>query len=44
MAGLAQKVIEVLQRFGHWIVPGVFMLIGVVIIIESGALTQLLGR
>jgi hypothetical protein len=26
-------VIQVVQRFGHWIVPGVFMVIGATILI-----------
>jgi cadmium resistance transport/sequestration family protein len=34
--GSHQKVIAVVQRYGHWIVPGVFMLIGAIIIAESG--------
>jgi cadmium resistance protein CadD (predicted permease) len=33
----------VLRQFGHWIVPGVFMLIGAVIVIESRVLGRLLG-
>lgn len=37
--GSHKKVIAVVSRFGHWIVPGVFMLIGAVIIIESDVLT-----
>jgi cadmium resistance protein CadD (predicted permease) len=35
------KVIAVVRRFGHWIVPAVFMLIGAVIVIESGVLGRL---
>ncbi|HEU4420932.1 MAG TPA: cadmium resistance transporter [Pilimelia sp.] len=42
--GSHEKIIEVVQRFGHWIVPGVFMVIGAVIVIESGVLTHLAGR
>jgi cadmium resistance protein CadD (predicted permease) len=38
--GSHKKAIEVVQRYGHWIVPGVFMLIGAVIFIESGVLTR----
>ncbi|SCL27593.1 cadmium resistance transporter (or sequestration) family protein [Micromonospora rhizosphaerae] len=34
--GSHRKVIEVVQRFGHWIVPAVFMVIGAVIVIEAG--------
>ncbi|MGW0431495.1 cadmium resistance transporter [Micromonospora sp. NPDC003197] len=37
--GSHKKVIEVAQRFGHWIVPSAFLLIGAVIVIESGVLT-----
>jgi cadmium resistance protein CadD (predicted permease) len=32
-------VVEIVRRFGHWIVPVVFMLIGAVIVFESGVLT-----
>jgi cadmium resistance protein CadD (predicted permease) len=42
--GSHTKVIEVVQRFGHWIVPGVFMLIGTLIVIESGVITRLVGE
>ncbi|MGX7676470.1 cadmium resistance transporter [Plantactinospora sp. DSM 117369] len=41
--GSHQKVVEVVQRFGHWIVPVVFMSIGVVIVAESGVLGRLAG-
>ncbi|MEV1287921.1 cadmium resistance transporter [Micromonospora sp. NPDC049679] len=37
--GSHKNVITVVERYGHWIVPGVFMLIGAVIILESGVLT-----
>jgi cadmium resistance protein CadD (predicted permease) len=40
--GSHRKVIAVVQRYGHWIVPGVFMLIGAVIVIESGVIGHLL--
>jgi cadmium resistance protein CadD (predicted permease) len=36
--GSHMKVIAVVQRYGHWIVPGVFMLIGGVIVIKSGVI------
>ncbi|MCW6003587.1 cadmium resistance transporter [Micromonospora sp. CPCC 205371] len=36
--GSHKKVIGVVERFGHWIVPAVFMLIGAVILIQSGSL------
>ena len=39
--GSHKKIIEVIHRFGHWIVPNVFMLIGAVIIIKSGVLGAL---
>jgi cadmium resistance transport/sequestration family protein len=39
--GSHQRIIEVVRRFGHWIVPLVFMTIGAVIVIESGALSLL---
>ena len=41
--GSHKKIIEVIQRFGHWIVPSVYMLIGAVIIIESGILGRLVN-
>jgi cadmium resistance protein CadD (predicted permease) len=36
--GSHTKVIEIVRRFGHWIVPGVFMFTGAVIVIASGVL------
>ncbi|WP_020576258.1 cadmium resistance transporter [Actinopolymorpha alba] len=39
-----KKVIEIVERFGHWMVPGVFMLIGAVIVVESGVVTRLVGQ
>ncbi len=39
--GSHTKVIAVVQRYWLWIVPGVFMLIGTVILIESGVLGRL---
>lgn len=38
--GSHRKIIDVVRRFGHWVVPGVFMLIGAVIVIESGVLNE----
>ncbi|MEV4755454.1 cadmium resistance transporter [Micromonospora sp. NPDC049559] len=35
--GSHRRVIAMVRRFGHWIVPGVFMLIGAVIVVESGS-------
>ena len=37
-----RPVIAVVERYGHWIVPAVFVLIGLVIVIESGVLGELL--
>ncbi|MER6591168.1 hypothetical protein ABT214_04790 [Micromonospora purpureochromogenes] len=42
--GSHRKVVDVVERFGHWIVPAVFMVIGAVIVIESDVLTNLAGR
>ncbi|MFI9526288.1 cadmium resistance transporter [Micromonospora rosaria] len=42
--GSHEKIIGVVQRFGHWIVPGVFMLIGAFIVLESGVLPGLGGH
>ncbi len=39
--GSHRAVIDAVRRFGHWIVPAVFMLIGAVIIVESGVLGRL---
>ncbi|MGI5171489.1 cadmium resistance transporter [Spirillospora sp. CA-253888] len=36
--GSHRKVIEIVERYGRWIVPGVFMTIGTVIVVESGVL------
>ena len=42
--GSHRTVIRVVQGFGHWIVPGVFMLIGTLILLESGVLRRLADR
>ncbi|WP_229401377.1 cadmium resistance transporter [Micromonospora okii] len=39
--GSHRRVVDVVERYGHWIVPGVFMLIGAAIVIESGVLARL---
>ncbi|MBC6463052.1 cadmium resistance transporter [Actinomadura sp. HBU206391] len=39
--GSHKKIIEIVRRYGQWIVPGVFMLIGIVIVAESGVSGQL---
>lgn len=36
--GSHRRIIGTVQRFGHWIVPGVFMLIGAVIVLGSGVI------
>ncbi|WP_424535019.1 cadmium resistance transporter [Sphaerisporangium viridialbum] len=40
--GSHKKVVELVERYGEWIVPVVFMLIGAAIILDSGVLTRLL--
>ncbi|MEV7969075.1 cadmium resistance transporter [Sphaerisporangium sp. NPDC088356] len=40
--GSHKKVVEIVERYGRWIVPVVFMLIGAVIVAESGVLGRLL--
>ncbi|OIJ95007.1 cadmium transporter [Streptomyces monashensis] len=37
-----ENVIEIIRRWGHWIVPAVFVAIGVTILLGSGALTHVL--
>ncbi len=39
-----RRVIAVIERYGHRIVPAVFMLIGAVIVIESGVIGNLAGQ
>ncbi|MFF0518983.1 cadmium resistance transporter [Actinomadura nitritigenes] len=39
--GSHKKVIEVVERYGRWLVPLVFMAIGAVIVVGSGVLTRL---
>jgi cadmium resistance transport/sequestration family protein len=39
--GSHKQVIALVQRFGHWIVPAVFIVIGVVIVTETGAFAAL---
>jgi cadmium resistance transport/sequestration family protein len=41
--GSHRAVVAVVQRYGHWIVPAVFMLIGAAIVIESGVVSRLVG-
>ncbi|MEV4637287.1 cadmium resistance transporter [Actinoplanes sp. NPDC049548] len=40
--GSHRQVIAVAERYGHWLVPLVFVAIGLVIVIESGVLGRLL--
>jgi cadmium resistance protein CadD (predicted permease) len=40
--GSHPRVIAMIRRFGHWIVPGVFILVGAVILVGSGVLARLL--
>jgi cadmium resistance protein CadD (predicted permease) len=39
--GGQKKIIEVVRRSGHWIVPVVFMVIGAVIVVKSGVISRL---
>ncbi len=39
--GSHRRVVALTERYGHWIVPGVFIVIGVVIIAESGVVGRL---
>jgi cadmium resistance protein CadD (predicted permease) len=41
--GSHRRVIDIVERYGQWIVPGVFMLIGAAIVTESGVLGRLAG-
>lgn len=41
--GSHHEVVGAMERYGHWIVPGVFILIGTVILIQSGVLGRLVG-
>ncbi|MFI0452769.1 cadmium resistance transporter [Actinomadura sp. 6N118] len=40
--GSHEKVIELVERYGPWLVPAVFMAIGALILIESGVLGKIL--
>jgi cadmium resistance transport/sequestration family protein len=42
--GSHRSVVEIVERFGHWLVPGVFLLIGGFIVIESGVVARLIGH
>ena len=39
--GSHERVISLVRRYGHWLVPLVFIVIGVVIVVESGVLGRL---
>ena len=39
--GSHQRVIAIVERSGHWIVPGVFVVVGAVIVLDSGILSRL---
>jgi cadmium resistance transport/sequestration family protein len=39
--GSHQRIINLVRRYGHWLVPLVFITIGLVILLESGVLTRL---
>jgi cadmium resistance protein CadD (predicted permease) len=39
--GSYQRVVDLVRRFGHWAVPGVFIVIGSAIVLESGVLPRL---
>jgi cadmium resistance protein CadD (predicted permease) len=41
--GSHPAVVAVMKRYGHWIVPTVFVLIGAVILIETGVIPRLAG-
>jgi cadmium resistance transport/sequestration family protein len=40
--GSHRRVVAFVERYGHWLVPAVFILIGIVIVAESGVLGRLL--
>jgi cadmium resistance protein CadD (predicted permease) len=39
--GSHRRIIELVRRWGHWLVPLVFITIGLVILLESGVLGRL---
>jgi cadmium resistance transport/sequestration family protein len=41
--GSHKKIIDVVEKYGQWIVPVVFMLIGAVIVLESGVVGRIAG-
>ncbi|WP_182907214.1 cadmium resistance transporter [Microbispora sp. H13382] len=42
--GSHKKIIELVERFGHWLVPVVFIAIGTAIVLESGAIGRLFSQ
>ena len=40
--GSHRRIIDLVRRYGHWLVPLVFIAIGLIILLESGVLTRLL--
>ena len=40
--GAHHRVVAVVERWGHWLVPAVFLVIGALIVGESGVLTRIL--
>lgn len=41
--GSHERVIGVVERYGHWIVPAAFVFIGTLILVESGVVGRLVG-
>jgi cadmium resistance protein CadD (predicted permease) len=41
--GSHRTVVGLLRRFGHWMMPGVFVAVGVVIVIRSGVVPRVVG-
>ncbi|WP_369390346.1 cadmium resistance transporter [Streptomyces sp. CG1] len=39
--GSHRKIVEVVGRWGHWIIPAVFVIIGVIILLGSGVLSTI---
>jgi cadmium resistance transport/sequestration family protein len=39
--GSHRRIIDLVRRYGHWLVPLVFLTIGLIIVLESGVLTRL---
>jgi cadmium resistance protein CadD (predicted permease) len=37
-----RRVVGIVERFGHWLVPAVFITIGVIIVAESGVAGRLI--